>query len=99
MGDHVAKIQHALLVLGDVGIEPSEREDKRYGPSTASAVLSYKKKRQIINQSYQAQADNIVGIMTMAALDKEMVQSENGPRRVVTTSCVVGTRSDSGRRP
>jgi hypothetical protein len=88
-GDHVTRIQHALLVLGDVGIEPDEQEQKRYGPTTAKAVLAFKAKRDIVNRSYQTQADNIVGIMTIAALDKEMVASEAGPRTVRTIGCRV----------
>ena len=35
-------------------------------------MLAFKKKRDIINRSYQQQADDIVGIMTMAELDREM---------------------------
>lgn len=94
-GDHVAKLQYALLMLGDAGIDPEEQEAKRYGPSTANAVLSYKNKRNIINRSYQTQADNIVGIMTMASLDKEMLGSEKAPGSVQTISC----RLDGGRPP
>jgi hypothetical protein len=75
-GEHVRKIQHAL-------IDASELEAKRYGPSTAKAVLAYKTRRNIVNRSYQSQADNIVGIMTMAALDKEI--SEAG--EVITSEC------------
>lgn len=95
IGDHVAKIQLALLVLGDQGIDTSEQEGKRYGPSTAAAVLSYKSKRDIVNRSYQTQADNIVGIMTMAALDREMLESEQAPRGVKTIAC----RLDGGIPP
>ena len=51
----------------------------RYGPSTADVVLAYKRKRNIINYSYQTTADNIVGKMTMAALDKEMLAREINP--------------------
>ncbi|MBS1213701.1 MAG: uncharacterized protein H6R26_2318 [Proteobacteria bacterium] len=94
-GDHVAKLQYALLMLGDAGIDPAEQESKRYGPSTANAVLSYKNKRNIINRSYQTQADNIVGIMTMASLDKEMLETERTPGTVRTISC----RLDGGRTP
>lgn len=43
-----------------------------YGPTTAAAVQSYKDKRGIINFSYQKAADNIVGKMTIAALDQEL---------------------------
>jgi hypothetical protein len=39
-------------------------------------VLAYKRKRSIINFSFQTQADDIVGKMTVASLDKEMVEFE-----------------------
>jgi hypothetical protein len=77
MGDHVGKIQSALVILDQAQINRAEWSAKRYGPSTAAAVLVYKKKRRIINLSYQTQADDIVGKMTIAALDKEMVAFEN----------------------
>jgi peptidoglycan hydrolase-like protein with peptidoglycan-binding domain len=72
VGPHVAKIQQALIQLDGATIAGNELAASSYGPSTADAVLSYKKKRDIINRSYQSQADNIVGVMTMAALDREM---------------------------
>jgi hypothetical protein len=87
VGEHVAKIQHALGVLDDAVIEPGELTGRRYGPSTANAVLSYKQKRRIINFSYQQQADNIVGIMTIAALDKEMFENERAPGSVRVIGC------------
>jgi hypothetical protein len=71
-GEFVTKIQKALFILDGAGIDPAEQG--AYGPSTANAVLAYKKKRKIINYSYQTQADNIVGKMTIASLDKELVQ-------------------------
>ena len=83
IGDHVGKIQTALVQLDGLDIFPSEVETKRYGPSTAAAVLSYKKKRNIINRSYQTQADNIVGKMTIASLDDEMLQRERATKIVV----------------
>jgi peptidoglycan hydrolase-like protein with peptidoglycan-binding domain len=76
VGDHVAAIQEALVVLDGANINRGELDTERYGPSTADAVLQYKRKRGIINRSYQNQADNIVGKMTMAALDKGMLQLE-----------------------
>jgi peptidoglycan hydrolase-like protein with peptidoglycan-binding domain len=76
VGDHVSKIQTALIMLDKLDVEASERLAKRYGPSTAAAVLSYKRKRNIINRSYQTQADNIVGKMTIASLDNEMLARE-----------------------
>ena len=78
VGDHVGKIQQALIELDGATIAADELADKSYGPSTADAVLAYKKKRKIINRSYQTQADNIVGIMTIAVLDKEMLVDEGG---------------------
>jgi peptidoglycan hydrolase-like protein with peptidoglycan-binding domain len=79
VGDHVAKIQTALKILDDLNIDPAELSAKRYGPSTAAAVLSFKKKRRIINFSYQTHEDNIVGKMTIAALDKEMAPPPSPP--------------------
>jgi hypothetical protein len=75
-GEHVAKIQSALFVLDGSKIDKRELDAKHYGPSTAGAVLAYKKKRRIINFSYQKHADNIVGKMTINSLDKEMYQYE-----------------------
>src|SRR5262249_16647522 len=72
-GEHVRKIQMALIQLDGATLNP----DGSYGPATAGAVLAYKQKRNIVNRSYQTQADNIVGKMTMAALDQEMILKEN----------------------
>lgn len=72
-GPHVGKIQTALVSLDGASIDV----DSAYGDATAAAVLAYKQKRNIVNRSYQTQADNIVGRMTMAALDREMVQKES----------------------
>lgn len=71
-GEHVRKIQLALIQLDGAAIDA----DGQYGPATAAAVLAYKRKRNIINRGYQTQADNIVGRMTMAALDREMLAKE-----------------------
>ena len=73
VGPHVAKIQRALIELDEAAIDRAELQNAQYGPSTAKAVLQYKRKRNIVNHSYQASADDIVGRMTMAALDKEML--------------------------
>jgi len=59
-------------------IDASERAEMRYGDSTAAAVLAYKRKRTIINKTYQQAEDDIVGKMTIAALDDEMSALE-GP--------------------
>ncbi|MGA0594852.1 peptidoglycan-binding domain-containing protein [Enterovirga sp. CN4-39] len=72
-GDHVKKIQLALNQLDDAQLSA----DGQFGGRTAAAVLKFKQKRDIVNRSYQTQADNIVGKMTMAALDAEMFASES----------------------
>jgi peptidoglycan hydrolase-like protein with peptidoglycan-binding domain len=82
-GPHVAKIQRALNELDGAGLD----EDGAYGPATAAAVLAYKQARDIVNRSRQSQADNIVGTMTMASLDGEMLAKEtipSGPTRFET---------------
>jgi len=56
-GEHVSKTQTALQVLG-LAIDGRELRAKRYGPSTASAVLNFKMLRNIINRSYQTKPDN-----------------------------------------
>ena len=76
VGDHVARIQIALIIIDDLTIASSEIATKTYGPSTTAAVLSFKQLRNIINRSYETKVDDIVGKMTIAALDKEMARVE-----------------------
>jgi hypothetical protein len=71
-GDHVSKIHQALSMVDESEISPDELSAKKYGSSTAAAVLSFKTKRKIINKAYQSKPDNIVGKMTIAALDNEV---------------------------
>ncbi len=71
-GDHVRKIQTALVKVDAARLAA----DGIFGPATAAAVLAFKQKRDIVNRTYQSQADTIVGKMTMAALDEEMVAFE-----------------------
>jgi peptidoglycan hydrolase-like protein with peptidoglycan-binding domain len=78
LGDHVRKIQQALIILDAAEIEI----DGVYGSETAAAVLGYKRKRALVNRSYQQTADDIVGKMTMASLDSEMLEKENEPHIV-----------------
>lgn len=80
VGDHVHRIQVALLDLDGLSIDAGELAANRYGPSTATAVLAYKRKRKIINRAYQTTEDNIVGKMTIASLDKEMFDRQVMPR-------------------
>jgi hypothetical protein len=95
LGTHVAKIQTALIRLDGAVIDKAELKAARYGDSTASSVLKYKQKRDIINRSYQVKADDIVGIMTIAKMDSEMVawETKNSGGLVVTRSfrCSVST--------
>jgi hypothetical protein len=81
VGKHVSKIQTALLITDGFSVSPDELRTLRYGPSTSYAVLSFKRKRNIINYSYESQVDNIVGKMTIAALDNEVRLKEMGPYR------------------
>ncbi|MBR0696008.1 peptidoglycan-binding protein [Bradyrhizobium lablabi] len=87
IGSHVSKIQQALNELDGAGLNP----DENYGPATASAVLAYKQKRNIINRSYQTRADNIVGKMTMAALDAEMREKERKTEPGPDTDAITAT--------
>jgi hypothetical protein len=77
-GEHVRRIQRALNLLENAGLDP----DGVYGQATADAVLDYKQKRQIINRSYQTQADNIVGVFTVVALDAELAAQEDSANGV-----------------
>ena len=79
-GQHVAKIQTALGILDGALIASEELSASTYGPSTAAAVLAYKERRDIVNRTYQRRADDIVGKMTIASLDREMVTGEKKPR-------------------
>lgn len=75
-GEHVRKIQLALNALAAAGLDP----DGMFGSATQAAVLSFKTARAIINRSYQSAPDAIVGKMTIARLDAEMLEFE---RRIV----------------
>lgn len=75
-GEFVGKVQAALIHLDGLKIDGKELETETYGPSTAAAVLAFKKKRKIINFSYQKSEDNIVGKMTIKALDDELALAE-----------------------
>jgi hypothetical protein len=77
VGPHVGKIQLALLNLDKTIIDEAELQQTVYGSSTAGAVLAFKQKRNIVNRSYQTQADNIVGKMTIAALDREILANSS----------------------
>jgi len=89
-GDHVARIQQALRILMEddgIDIDDDELKSKQYGQSTTDAVQKFKDDREIINTSYQKSADNIVGKMTIARLDKDIGNNEkaNAPEFIDLT--------------
>lgn len=88
-GDHVGKVQAALIALDGSVIDQGELDGQFYGPSTAAAVLAYKQGRQIINRAYQNTADNVVGKMTIQALDDELQSRQADPRPASVGPCPV----------
>jgi peptidoglycan hydrolase-like protein with peptidoglycan-binding domain len=92
-GDHVAKIQAVVMFLDNAVIVDGELTSKQYGPSTAAAVLNFKKKRRIINPAYQTQADNIVGKMTIQALDDELESRQVSTDPQPSLPCRINTPS------
>jgi peptidoglycan hydrolase-like protein with peptidoglycan-binding domain len=82
-GEHVARIQKALNLLEKAGLD----QDGIYGPATASAVLTYKRKRNIINPGYQTAPDNIVGIKTVTAMDRELNTIPRPPMPIGVQKC------------
>lgn len=78
-GEHVRLIQQVLVRLGERSIKGREYADALYGPTTAAAVLRFKTQRRIINFSYQSTPDDIVGKMTISALDNEALLLEVRP--------------------
>ena len=86
-GRHVGLIQKVLLVLEKAQISAAELRSGTYGPTTTAAVLAYKRKRNIVNRARQTTADNIVGKMTIAKMDEEilLLDLRAVPSRVVCT--------------
>lgn len=77
-GDHVARIQSALVRLRVLEEADARAEAGHYGPRTTEAVLTYKRAFKIINRSYQNSADNVVGRMTIASLDDAIFVLDGG---------------------
>ena len=75
-GDHVKLIQGALATIDTADVAIDELARGTYGKTTAHAVLRFKTARKIINFGYQTKPDNIVGRMTIRALDAEMALKE-----------------------
>lgn len=78
-GDFVSKVHTALFLVDGLNVDTVELRSKLYGRSTAAAVLAYKRKRHIVNPAYQRTEDDIVGKMTIASLDEEVVLREARP--------------------
>lgn len=96
-GPHVTKIQSALHTLDHFSVAQDEVQSQIYGSSTAAGVLAYKRKRGIINRSYQTQADNIVGKMTIASLDAEMARVQPRPVPPTAVDCFPSRLYPAGR--
>jgi hypothetical protein len=98
VGEHVHLIQVALIDIDGSSIDEGELAAQRYGPSTAAAVLAYKRKRKIINRAYQNTEDDIVGKMTIASLDKEMADRQYIPLPHGKKPCLIQS-AGGARRP
>jgi hypothetical protein len=81
-GKHVSLIQSALfIILPDVNLK-DELGAEEYGPLTAEAVFRFKDTRnpKILNKALgQIVPDNIVGKLTIEALDQEMLARQGKP--------------------
>jgi hypothetical protein len=82
-GAHVSLIQEALQLLDGTEIAAEELSGYQYGRSTAAAVLHFKQQRNIVNRTYQSAADDIVGKMTIRALDEEIAARERQRAKVL----------------
>ena len=99
VGDHVRKIQVALAVIDGLVISSDEALAGRYGTTTAAAVLAYKKKRKIINRSYQNKEDNIVGKFTIKALDDDLFSLQRDARPASPFCQRISTVTREGKKP
>jgi hypothetical protein len=76
-GDHVRKIQDALIKTDGASIDRNELDRKFYGNSTAQAVLNFKTNRKRLIRNYKGEFDDIVGVKTIRALDLELAGVTN----------------------
>ncbi len=90
-GDDVGLLQMALFALDSLTIDRKELLSKTYGRSTAAAVLAFKTKRKIVNHAYQSKPDDIVGKMTVAALDRVLCGWESSRR--LPGDCIPAARA------
>ena len=95
-GPYVWKIQRALLLLDGHMIHYSEQEQQFFGSATSKAVYEYRKRRNI-RRGDQPVTD-IVGKMTIFALDSEMVQYESAiPGTTPPAPTTPGTHPPTGK--
>ena len=76
IGDFVSLIQEALFLTNSASIDGNELANMEYGPSTAQAVLDFKGPPRNILGPGQVTPDNIVGKLTIARLDAELLALE-----------------------
>lgn len=92
VGPHVSRIHTALYAIDRLDVSADELRSRRFGKSTAAAVLTFKTRRNIVNATYQTKPDTIVGRMTIERLDSEMSVKESEPYRAPS-------RKDYGTSP
>lgn len=90
-GEHVAKIQVALSILGKLAIDQSDRDRKFYGSSTADAVLAFKGACRPPLLNHLNRLDDIVGKKTTRELDRQMAEFERRNPPVPPPAPVVGS--------
>jgi hypothetical protein len=61
------------MTVDRAAIDPVEVQGKSFQGTTRTAVINYKKKRKIINVSYEQDVDPIVGKMTIERLDNDLL--------------------------
>lgn len=70
-------LQHVILPTYPQYIPtPDNSPHDVYGPATRHCVLQYKQINHIVNREYQTEPDDIIGIMTIRALDWHMAYRE-----------------------
>jgi hypothetical protein len=80
-------------------IAQDEKDRQVFGVSTEQAVLRFKTARSIINKTYQKTVDPIVGIMTMKALDEEMLGLEREIGEATILCTIASALGYSPRQP
>lgn len=73
-GDHVGKVQQALISVGGQSIDAGELKAKYYGSSTEAAVSDFKSAQVPPLLNYNNEIDSITGKKTIKALDRLLSQ-------------------------